>query len=198
MPDDPRNLFNPEFLDAYDHGKSHWFLDALAENDVDDWTPVAPVRIYFGDDDVDVLPEEARRAEAAMKQRGADVTAISVGPCNHRASALRAIPQAIRWFTDLGQQRNRQVSSLSACRCRYEISISVLCRLTMICSNRRTEFQLGCENRLVCSTPRLTPVPEKNQGRICFPKTHLVIQSPENSSQTVSVRRIHTCRPLLG
>jgi hypothetical protein len=105
MPDDPRDLFNPEFLDAYDHGKSHWFLDALAENDVDDWTPVAPVRIYFGDDDVDVLPEEARRAEAAMKQRGADVGAISVGPYNHRASVRRAVPQALRWFTDLAKAK---------------------------------------------------------------------------------------------
>jgi hypothetical protein len=105
IPDDPRDLFNPEFLDAYDHGKPHWFLDALAENDVDDWTPVAPVRMYYGDDDVDVLPEEARRAEAAMKQRGADVTAISVGPYDHDASALRAIPQAIRWFTDLAHKK---------------------------------------------------------------------------------------------
>jgi pimeloyl-ACP methyl ester carboxylesterase len=105
LPDDPRKLFNPEFLAAYDQGNSHWFLDALAENNVDAWTPVAPVRIYYGDDDVDVLPEEARRAEAAMKRRGADVKAISVGPCDHNASPLRAIPQAIRWFTDLANKK---------------------------------------------------------------------------------------------
>ena len=105
MPADPRDLFNPDFLDAYDHGKPHWFLDALADNNVDDWTPVAPVRIYYGDNDVDVLPEEARRAEAAMKQRGADITAISVGPYDHDASALRAIPQAIRWFTELANKK---------------------------------------------------------------------------------------------
>jgi pimeloyl-ACP methyl ester carboxylesterase len=105
MPDHPRKLFNPEFLDAYDKGKSHWFLDALADNNVDSWTPVAPVRIYYGNDDLDVLPEEARRAEIEMKRRGADVTAISVGPYNHDASALRAIPKALRWFTDLANQK---------------------------------------------------------------------------------------------
>jgi pimeloyl-ACP methyl ester carboxylesterase len=105
LPDDPRELFQPEFLEAYDKGKPHWFLDALVENDVDDWTPVAPVRIYYGDNDVDVLPEEARRAEAAMKQRGADVTAISVGPHDHDASALHAIPQALRWFTQLANKK---------------------------------------------------------------------------------------------
>ncbi len=105
LPEDPRDLFNPELLDAYDNGKSHWFLDALAENDVDDWTPLAPVRLYYGDDDVDVLPEEARRAEAAMKQRGADITAISVGPYDHNAAALHAVPKAIRWFTELANEK---------------------------------------------------------------------------------------------
>jgi pimeloyl-ACP methyl ester carboxylesterase len=103
MPHDPRDLFNPDFLDAYDNAKAHWFLDALAENDVVDWTPHAPVRIYYGDNDVDVLPEEARRTEAAMKQRGANVTAISVGPHAHDASALYAIPRAIHWFTELAE-----------------------------------------------------------------------------------------------
>jgi pimeloyl-ACP methyl ester carboxylesterase len=105
LPADPRELFNPEVLAAYDQGKSHWFLDALAENDVYNWTPLAPVRIYYGDDDVDVLPEEARRAEAAMKQRGADVRAVSVGPYSHGASVLRAVPQAIRWFSELDHEK---------------------------------------------------------------------------------------------
>lgn len=101
LPNDPRKLFNLEFLAAYDKGESHWFLDALAENNVDAWTPAAPVRIYYGEDDEDVPPEEARRLEAAMKRRGADVTAISVGDCKHDASARHAIPKAIRWFTEL-------------------------------------------------------------------------------------------------
>jgi pimeloyl-ACP methyl ester carboxylesterase len=105
LPNDPRELFNAEFLAAYDQGKSHWLLDALSENDVYDWTPTAPVRIYYGDDDREVLPEEARRAESAMKQRGADVRAISVGPCGHDASVFRAVPQAIRWFSDLDQKK---------------------------------------------------------------------------------------------
>ena len=60
LPTDPRKVFNAEFLDDYDKGKPHWFLNALKENDVDAWTPVAPVRIYYGDDDLDVPPR--RRA----------------------------------------------------------------------------------------------------------------------------------------
>ena len=106
LPADPRKLFNSGFLDAYDKGKPHWFLAALEENSVAAWTPVAPVRIYYGDDDVDVNPEEARRTQAEMRQRGADVTAISVGPGDHNASALRAIPMAIRWFAELTNKKS--------------------------------------------------------------------------------------------
>jgi len=105
LPDDPRRLFNAEFLAAYDQGKPHWFLDAIKLNDVDGWVPRAPVRVYYGDDDVDVLPEEARRAATEMKRHGADIMAISVGPCGHTDSALRAIPLALRWFNELDQQQ---------------------------------------------------------------------------------------------
>jgi pimeloyl-ACP methyl ester carboxylesterase len=106
LPTEPRKLFNPEFLEAYDKGQPHWFLAALKENNVDAWTPAAQVRMYFGDDDLDVLPEEARREEGELKRRGAKATAISVGSCDHVGSALRAIPLAIRWFNELGEKKS--------------------------------------------------------------------------------------------
>lgn len=105
MPEHPRDLFSDEFLAAYEGDRDHWFLQALAENAVRDFTPRAPVRIYYGDEDVDVSPDEARRATAAMSRRGADVTAISVGAHDHNGSALYALPQAIRWFTELARQQ---------------------------------------------------------------------------------------------
>jgi hypothetical protein len=101
LPDHPRKLFRSEFLEAFDAGGDHWFLDALALNGAYDWTPAAPVRVYYGDKDIDVLPEEALRAVAAMSERGADITAISVGPYDHNHSAMWAIPRAIRWFDEL-------------------------------------------------------------------------------------------------
>ena len=101
LPENPRELFVPEFLAACDNGTAHWFLDALAENSIRDWTPKAPVKIYFGEDDVDVLPEEARSAERELRGRGADVTAVSVGPWDHNTSILRAVPLALKWFATL-------------------------------------------------------------------------------------------------
>ncbi len=101
LPRNPRELFVPEFLAACDNGTAHWFLDALAENSIRDWTPKAPVKIYFGENDVDVLPEEARSAERELRARGADVTAVSVCPWEHNTPVLRAVPLALKWFATL-------------------------------------------------------------------------------------------------
>ena len=101
LPASPRDLFVPEFLAAYDNGTAHWLLDAISQNDVEDWTPRAPVRLYYGENDVDVLPEEARRGESALKSRGAAVTALSVGPYDHNTSFLYAMPLVMQWFSEL-------------------------------------------------------------------------------------------------
>jgi len=36
-----------------------------------------------------------------MRARGADVTAVSVGPWEHNTSVLRAVPLALKWFASL-------------------------------------------------------------------------------------------------
>jgi hypothetical protein len=41
-----------------------------------------------------------------MKRRVANVKAISVGPCNHWESALRAILRAIRLFNEPGSTKS--------------------------------------------------------------------------------------------
>ena len=69
------------------------------------WIPKAPVRIYYGENDIDVLPQEALEAEEWMRVQGADVTAISVGPRDHNESVLYAIPAAISWFNELASTK---------------------------------------------------------------------------------------------
>ncbi|WP_293676597.1 lipase family protein [uncultured Phenylobacterium sp.] len=64
-------------------------------------TPRAPVRLYYGAKDTDVVPEEARAAERAMRARGADVTAVDVGPVGHDASMLAAAPRILAWLNEL-------------------------------------------------------------------------------------------------
>ena len=101
LPAAPRLMFNQGFLDAFDHGGSHWFLDTFAANSLVGVTPGAPVRLYYGSKDVDVVPEEALAAARAMRARGADVTAIDVGPVGHDPSMLAAAPLIFAWLRQL-------------------------------------------------------------------------------------------------
>lgn len=101
LPKTPRTMFAPAFLDAFDHGGSNWLLDAIAANEVSHFTPRAPVRLYYGRNDHDVLPREALQTAAEMRGRGADVTAYDVGPYEHNPSILHAAPPALAWLDHL-------------------------------------------------------------------------------------------------
>jgi pimeloyl-ACP methyl ester carboxylesterase len=101
LPGDPRTMFNQNFLDAFDHDKSHWYLDAFAANSLVDVTPRAPLRLYYGSMDKEVVPDEALSASRTMQARGAHVAAIDVGPIGHDASMLAAAPRILAWLREL-------------------------------------------------------------------------------------------------
>ena len=101
LPPEPRRLFNAGFLDAFDHDRPHWFLETFAANSLVDVTPRAPVRLYYGSKDVDVVPDEALTAARAMRTRGADVVAVDVGPVGHDPSMLAAAPLILAWLREL-------------------------------------------------------------------------------------------------
>ncbi|WP_337187967.1 hypothetical protein [Phenylobacterium sp.] len=98
---DPRRMFGPGFPEAVEGRGSHWLADSFAANSVHDMTPKAPVRMYYGSEDVDVVPDESRLTAAAMRARGADVTAVDVGPLGHDASMLAAAPRILDWLREL-------------------------------------------------------------------------------------------------
>jgi pimeloyl-ACP methyl ester carboxylesterase len=101
LPADPRRMFRPDVLEAFAYDRPHWFLDAIAANSLNDVTPKAPVRMYYGSADLDVVPDESRAAALAMRARGADVTAEDVGPVGHDASMLAAAPRIFAWLKAL-------------------------------------------------------------------------------------------------
>jgi pimeloyl-ACP methyl ester carboxylesterase len=101
LPRDPREMFQPEFLAAFEEGRPNWLADRLRENDLVAFTPRAPVRLYYGALDVDVSPEEARAQARRWSERGADARAIDVGPFDHDASVLEAAPRVRGWFDEL-------------------------------------------------------------------------------------------------
>lgn len=110
LPPNPRGLFRKEFLDDYDNGRPTWLLTALAENEVLQWNPKAPIRLYYGECDKDVSPTESPIAAQDLSSRGYDVTAVSVGAYGHDESAYRAVPLIRRWFDELSRQKASSVS----------------------------------------------------------------------------------------
>lgn len=101
LPTNPRSLFNQRFLDAFDRNEAHWYLDSFAANSLVDVAPRAPIRLYYGSKDLDVVPEEALAAARAMQARNADVTAVDVGPVGHDPSMLAAAPLILAWLREL-------------------------------------------------------------------------------------------------
>lgn len=101
LPGDPRALFTPEFLAAFDQGRTHWFLAAMAANEVSGFVPKAPVRFYYGSLDRDVPPEEAITTARRMAAAGANARAVSVGAVGHDPSALAAAPIILEWLETL-------------------------------------------------------------------------------------------------
>jgi pimeloyl-ACP methyl ester carboxylesterase len=104
LPSDPKELVTEALLRALDGHEEHWFLGRLTENGLVDWAPKSPVRIYYGEQDVDVTPEQALQMQSLAAERGADVVAISVGEADHEASILLAAPLLRAWFDSLSSR----------------------------------------------------------------------------------------------
>lgn len=107
LPAQPREMLTPAFLADYDAGRETWFVARLAENSLYGWKPQAPIRLYFGEADVDVSPEEARAAATHFTVAGSDVRAVSVGAVDHEGSILAAAPLLRAWFDELAPLASR-------------------------------------------------------------------------------------------
>ena len=101
LPADPRKMFTADFLAAADGEGEHWLLTRIGENGLTDWTPKAPVRLYYGSADKDVVPEEALRAEERFRAKGADVIAVNVGEADHEGSLIAAAPLIVAWLEEM-------------------------------------------------------------------------------------------------
>lgn len=104
LPPDPRSLFTPEFLAAYDNKQPHWFTTDMQKNDVYAWAPRAPFRAYYGDKDIDATPNNTKFFESEATRKGGDVRAVYVGPVDHTGTAYRAVPLIRMWFDELSMR----------------------------------------------------------------------------------------------
>jgi fermentation-respiration switch protein FrsA (DUF1100 family) len=97
----PQQLFTPSLRNGVLDGTDTDFLNALADNDIYDWKPVAPVRLYYGTADDYVFPVNSQTAYNAMKARGADVTLVAYDGLNHSAAFMPYILDVFDLFESL-------------------------------------------------------------------------------------------------
>jgi hypothetical protein len=104
LPKNPRDMFLPKAMAEIDAGQLNWFMTALTANEAYSGIPKAPLRLYFGDKDTDVSPQDSKHFQAIASKAGGNIRLMPVGPYDHTGTAYRATPQARLWFDELSGQ----------------------------------------------------------------------------------------------
>ena len=103
LPAYPREQLRPEVLAEIEGGKPSWFANGHAANEAFRWAPKAPPRLYYGDKDTDVSPQDSKQFQAVSAALGGNITLMSQGSCAHSSTALRAVPRARLWLDELSK-----------------------------------------------------------------------------------------------
>jgi pimeloyl-ACP methyl ester carboxylesterase len=81
MPDTPKLIFHQHVIDSFAANSNHPFRKALRENDIYEWTPLAPVLLIHCRNDRQVPIQNTRNAYNYFKQHGAtDVDTLDLNP----------------------------------------------------------------------------------------------------------------------
>ena len=96
-----RNMVQPAVLDAVNDPNSA-ISQALRANDLYEWAPRTPMRLYYGSEDTDVPPVNSTFTAQRMQALGAaDVEAVNLGPYTHGEAIIPAFVAAAEWFASL-------------------------------------------------------------------------------------------------
>jgi len=104
----PKNILQPNILDALLNDPSHPLSIALADNDNYDWAPQVPTNLYYCEGDDQVTFENAILAEEVMTTNGStSVTAIRMDtdaePRNHTGCVSPASLAALEFFDSFSE-----------------------------------------------------------------------------------------------
>jgi hypothetical protein len=95
----PKVMFRDSVLQAIIADENHPLRVALRDNDLFDWTPQAPTRLYYCTEDEQVPYRNSIVADSVMRANGApDVAAVNFGPLSHGGCAPPAIEASIAFF----------------------------------------------------------------------------------------------------
>lgn len=93
-------IMSDEFKQSLENGTDKGFLDAVADNNVYDWKPVTPTRLYHGDSDRLVFFFNSQNAYDAMIKRGAtNVSLFPIKGGDHDTSIDKFLLGTLEFFT---------------------------------------------------------------------------------------------------
>ncbi len=100
MPSIPNHIMIPEVLDSFINNQDHYFREALRDNDVYDWTPVAPLKMFYCEADDEVYYLNAFVAYDKFIENGStSVEMMSAGAnFGHFECAFYALSGGKNWF----------------------------------------------------------------------------------------------------
>ena len=84
----PQKLFTADFLKNLNDETDKAFLSALSDNDLLDWTPIAPITFYHGTEDQFVYPLNSISAAASLKEKSTEVTYVPMEGENHYTGSI--------------------------------------------------------------------------------------------------------------
>ncbi|MGN6618516.1 MAG: lipase family protein [Ilyomonas sp.] len=76
-------ILNPTFVAGINSGTDVAFINALKDNDVYDWKPIAPLQLYHGTNDIVIPFFNSQDAYTAMTARGGNVQFIPLPGLGH-------------------------------------------------------------------------------------------------------------------
>ncbi|GAB3751877.1 alpha/beta hydrolase family protein [Spirosoma pomorum] len=96
--------FTDSFKQAINNGTDTDFLKAVQDNDIHDWKPSTPTRLYHGDADETVLFQNSQNTYDAMQKRGAtNVALYRLAGRTHATGILDFVLGTYNFFGTLNQ-----------------------------------------------------------------------------------------------
>jgi pimeloyl-ACP methyl ester carboxylesterase len=93
-------ILNDSFKKDLNDGTDKGFIDAIGDNDVYNWKPKTPTRLYHGDEDKLVFYFNSEKAYNTMKALGAtDVQLITIPKGDHSGSIASYLAGTLAFFT---------------------------------------------------------------------------------------------------
>jgi pimeloyl-ACP methyl ester carboxylesterase len=93
-------ILNDSFKKDLNDGTDKGFIDAIGDNDVYNWKPKTPTRLYHGDADKLVFYFNSEKAYNTMKGLGApDVQLITIPKGDHSSSIVTFLAGTLAFFT---------------------------------------------------------------------------------------------------